>query len=95
MAKENETIADIIAEMRFHGQLNIDAEKTKPEFGILTEEGRITQNYADRLEAAHRREIDVLKQRCAELNAEVELMINAEMLEPCEDEGLKQEGASE
>ena len=53
---DNETIADIIAEMRFHGQQNIDAEKDKPEYGILTVEGRITQNYADRLDAAHKRE---------------------------------------
>ena len=57
--------------MRFHGRQNIDAEKDKPEYGILTVEGRIAQNYADRLEAAYKREIDVLKQRCAELNAEV------------------------
>lgn len=65
------THAEIIAEMRFHGQQNIDAEKDKPEYGILTVEGRIARNYADRLEAAYKREIDVLKQRCAELNAEV------------------------
>lgn len=58
MAKENETIVDIIAEMRFHGQQNIEAEKDKPEYGILTMEGRITQNYADRLEAAHKRGVD-------------------------------------
>lgn len=53
---EQETIADITAEMRFHGQQNIDAEKDKPEYGILTVEGRIAQDYADRLEAAHKRE---------------------------------------
>lgn len=34
------------------------------------EDGYFTQ-LLDRLEAAHKREIDVLKQRCAELNAEV------------------------
>lgn len=51
-----ETIADIIAEMRFHAQQNIDAEKDKPEYGFLTVEGRSIQSYADRLEAAHRRE---------------------------------------
>lgn len=56
MADTHETSADIFAEMRFHGQQNIDAEKDKPEYGILTVEGRITQNYADRLEAALRRE---------------------------------------
>jgi len=65
------THAEIIAEMRFHGQQNIDAEKDKPEYGILTVEGRIARNYADRLEAAHKREVGALKQRCAELNAEV------------------------
>ena len=53
---EQKTHAEIIAEMRFHGQQNIDAEKDKPEYGILTMEGRITQNYADRLDAAHKRE---------------------------------------
>ena len=68
---DNETIADIIAEMRFHGQQNIDAEKDKPEYGILTVEGGITLNCADRLEAAHKHEVDALKQRCAELVAEV------------------------
>lgn len=36
--------------------------------GIRVREFR---DYADRLEAAYKREIDVLKQRCAELNAEV------------------------
>jgi hypothetical protein len=55
---EQETIEDIIAEMRFHSQQNIDAEKDKPEYGILTAEGRIAQNYADRLEAAHKRQAD-------------------------------------
>ena len=56
MAATNDTIADIIEEMRFHGQQNIDVEKDKPEYGILTMEGRIAQNYADRLDAAHKRE---------------------------------------
>ena len=68
---EQETHAEIIAEMRFHAQLNIDAEKDKPEYGILTAEGRIAQNYADRLEAAYKREVDALKQRINELDAEV------------------------
>lgn len=57
MSDTNETIADIIAEMRFHAQQNIDAEKDKPEYGFLTVEGRSTQSYADRLEAAHKREV--------------------------------------
>ena len=57
MSDTNETIADIIAEMRFHAQQNIDAEKDKPEYGFLTVEGRSIQSYADRLEAAHKREV--------------------------------------
>ena len=56
----NKMHAEIIAEMRFHGQQNIDAEKDKPEFGILTMEGRIVQNYANELEAAHKREVEKL-----------------------------------
>ena len=58
--EDNKTHAEIIAEMRFHGQQNIDAEKDKPEFGILTMEGRIVQNYANELEAAHKRDVDKL-----------------------------------
>ena len=61
--EDNETIADIIAEMRFHGQQNIDAEKDKPEYGFLTVEGRSIQSYADRLEAAHKREIEDAERR--------------------------------
>lgn len=57
MSERQETVDDIIAEMRFHGQQNIDAEKDKPEYGILTAEGRITLSYADRLEAALKREL--------------------------------------
>ena len=53
---EQKTHAEIIAEMRFHGQQNIDAEKDKPEYGILTVEGRIIRNYAAELDAAHKRE---------------------------------------
>ena len=56
MTNTNETIADIVAEMRFHGQLNIDAEKDKSEYGFLTMEGKIALSFADRLEAAHKRE---------------------------------------
>ena len=53
---ENKTHGEIIEEMRFHGQLNIDAEQDKPEFGVLTVEGKIIKNYADQLEAAYKRE---------------------------------------
>jgi len=60
---EQKTHAEIIAEMRFHGQQNIDAEKDKPEYGILTVEGRITQNYAAELDAAHKREIEDAERR--------------------------------
>lgn len=70
---EPETVADIIVEERFHGQQNIEAEKDKPEYGILTMEGRITQNYADRLEAAHKREITILRDALAEVVASIEV----------------------
>ena len=56
----NETIEDIIAEMRALSNPISD--------GIIAIHGR---SIADRLEAAYKREIDVLKQRCSELNAEV------------------------
>ncbi len=65
MSDTNETIADIIAEMRFHAQQNIDAEKDKPEYGFLTVEGRSIQSYADRLEAAHKRELIEVATRAA------------------------------
>ena len=68
---DNETIADIIEEMRRHGQYNIDEEKGKPVYGILTVEGKIIKDFADQLDAAHKREVDALKQRCVELVAEV------------------------
>ena len=61
MIDTHETSADIIAEMRFHGQLNIDAEKDKPEYGILTVEGRIILSYADRFDAANKREYAMQK----------------------------------
>ena len=60
MSAENKTHEQIVAEVRFHAQQNIDAEKDKPEFGILTAEGRIALNYADELEAAHKREVEKL-----------------------------------
>lgn len=60
MSAENETHEQIVAEVRFHAQQNIDAEKDKPEFGILTAEGKIALNYADELEAAHKREVEKL-----------------------------------
>lgn len=55
--RENKTHEEIIVEMRFHGQLNIDAEQDKPEFGVLTAEGKIIKNYADQAEAAYKREL--------------------------------------
>ena len=60
MSAENKTHEQIVAEVRFHAQQNIDAEKDKPEFGILTAEGKIALNYADELEAAHKREVEKL-----------------------------------
>ena len=60
MSAENETHEQIVAEVRFHAQQDIDAEKDKPEFGILTAEGKIALNYADELEAAHKREVEKL-----------------------------------
>lgn len=57
---ELKTHAEIIGEMRFHGQQNINAEKDKREYGILTYEGRLHKNFADELAAAHKREIENL-----------------------------------
>ncbi len=57
---ELKTHAEIIGEMRFHGQQNINAEKAKREYGILTYEGRLHKNFADDLAAAHKREIENL-----------------------------------
>jgi len=60
---KQETHAEIIARMRS------DAEEDEytPD-GIL---GQTLHSLADSLEAAHKREVDALKQRCTELNAEV------------------------
>ena len=63
MAKENETIADIVAEMRGDGH-------TGPADALEWVRIKL-EHYADRLDAAHKRELDALKQRCAELDAEV------------------------
>ena len=60
---ELKTHAEIIGEMRFHGQQNINAEKAKREYGILTYEGRLHKNFADDLAAAHERELDELRKR--------------------------------
>ena len=60
---EQKTHAEIIAEMRFHAQLSIDAGNNKPGLGILATEGKITNDYADDLEEAHEREIEDLRQQ--------------------------------
>lgn len=57
---EQETFADIIAEMR---KRKYGDEECEVKWCLTP--------WADRLDAAHKREIDALKQRCAELNAEV------------------------
>ncbi len=57
------THAEIIDEMRFHGQQNINAGKAKREYGILTYEGRLHKNFADDLAAAHKRELDELRKQ--------------------------------
>lgn len=80
MMGDNETIVDIIAEMRFHGQQNIDAEKDKPEYGILTVEGRIAQNYADRLEAARKREKAAIEADALAVGGMVEASRKRELL---------------
>ena len=56
---EHETIADVIAWLR------------RPREGENAYLTLWRDEIADGLDAAHKREIDVLKQRCAELNAEV------------------------
>ena len=77
MTDTNEIIADIIAEKRRQAdKIERDvAEKMKRDEMTSDQYARELvadmRREADRLEAANRREIDVLKQRCAELDAEV------------------------
>ena len=59
MAKENETVADIIAEMR--GDAN--ADEYTPD-GIL---GQKLNYIANRLDAAHKREIEAIAAKCCQL----------------------------
>ena len=61
---ENRTHAEIIAEMRIFKCRNLET-------GELELCNAIANYLSDHIDAAHKREIDVLKQRCAELNAEV------------------------
>ena len=78
---ENKTHGEIIEEMRFHGQLNIDAEKDKPEFGVLTVEGKIIKNYADQLEAAYKREFgNIAKLRNALELSKVAILVAKEKM---------------
>ena len=65
--------AELIEALRVHGQMNIDSEKDKPEFGLLTVEGRIMKTYADDLESAHKREITILRDALAEVVASIEV----------------------
>ena len=78
---ENKTHGEIIEEMRFHGQLNIDAEQDKPEFGVLTVEGKIIKNYADQLEAAYKREVgNIAKLRNALELSKVAILVAKEKM---------------
>lgn len=78
---ENKTHGEIIEEMRFHGQLNIDAEQDKPEFGVLTVEGKIIKNYADQLEAAYKREFgNIAKLRNALELSKVAILVAKEKM---------------
>ena len=63
--------AELISEMRYHGQLNIDEEKGKSVNGILTVEGHIFKDYADDLDAAHKRELDAKDSVIQALRAEL------------------------
>ena len=65
--------AELIEEMRRHGQYNIDEEKGKPVYGILTVEGAIIKDFADQLDAAHKREITILRDALAEVVASIEV----------------------
>ena len=79
---ENKTHGEIIEEMRFHGQLNIDAEQDKPEFGVLTVEGKIIKNYADQLEAAYKREFgNIAKLRNALELSKVAILVAKEKMD--------------
>ena len=72
---ELKTHAEIIAEMR--GADNKCQLATKDGTGCYhcpfgsAASNCVFDNYADRLDAAHKREVDALKQRLAELNAEI------------------------
>lgn len=72
MADTNETVADIIAEMR----------------GIRVRE---FQDYADRLDAAHKREVDALNEQIADLRQQRDLWSKraAELVEKCNEHYAK------
>lgn len=72
MASENETVADIVNEMRgikggqhTNGGLSFERWRAKCQFA---------DDYADRIEAAHRSDVAELKRKCEEYERQPELM---------------------
>jgi hypothetical protein len=84
MAKENETIADIIAEMRIFKCRNLET-------GELELCNAIANHLADRLDAAHKREVDALNGQIADLRQQRDLWSkrSAELVEKCNEHYAK------
>lgn len=74
MSEKQETSADIIAEMKRRKEMLEDAAFNAPlcySTETMRAQCEILDEFVERLEAAHKREVDALEQRCAELNAEI------------------------
>ena len=84
MAKENETITDIIAEMRIFKCRDLST-------GELEECTAISKYLADRLDAAHKREVDALSEQIADLSQQRDLWSKraAELVEKCNEQYAK------
>ena len=84
MAKENETITDIIAEMRIFKCRDLST-------GELEECTAISKYLADRLDAAHKRELDALNEQIADLRQQRDLWSKraAELVEKCNEQYAK------
>ena len=96
MAKENETVADIIAEMRryatdYYGRtIENGGEKGNPGM-FYCDMAQFAKVNADRLEAAHEREVDALNEQIADLRQQRDLWSKraAELVEKCNEQYAK------